>query len=149
MQRLTSVGLSVHLNQVHKENLNQVENALPNRQDPNIEIFGTEGIPEDVMQQHQQRVIAQYHEEVAERRAATGNPPPGSGQGPPTKKLKTENPTDIKKRLAEHKAKKAAEAAAAVEANNQGSQTPDAGPVQSADVFVSSHRGCPLVLLYD
>ncbi|KAG9621158.1 hypothetical protein KCU64_g21372, partial [Aureobasidium melanogenum] len=52
----TAGGLSVHMNQVHKENLTTVENALPNRSAPDIEIFGMEGIPDDVMQQHNQRV---------------------------------------------------------------------------------------------
>ena len=33
------------MNQVHKESLSQVENALPNRQGLDVEIFGMEGIP--------------------------------------------------------------------------------------------------------
>ena len=50
-------GLSVHMSQVHKENLSAVDNALPNRAGLDIEIFGMEGIPEDIVQQHTQRVL--------------------------------------------------------------------------------------------
>lgn len=51
--QLTSIGLRVHMEQVHKEALLQINDALPNRADPNaIEIFGTVGIPEDIVQQH-------------------------------------------------------------------------------------------------
>jgi hypothetical protein len=97
------------MSQVHKEQLTAVDNALSNRSSLDVEIFGMEGIPEDVVQSHNQRVIAQYQQEEAERQAITGNPPPGasSSGGPPAKKPKTENISDLKKRLAEHKAKKA------------------------------------------
>ncbi|KAI5199286.1 hypothetical protein E4T39_06301 [Aureobasidium subglaciale] len=107
----TAGGLSVHMNQVHKENLTTVENALPNRCAPDIEIFGMEGIPDDVMQQHNQRVSHEFFAAEADRRAATGNPVPGSSiQGAAgTKKPKLESPAELKARLAEHKARKAAE----------------------------------------
>ncbi|EON67284.1 hypothetical protein W97_06537 [Coniosporium apollinis CBS 100218] len=109
----TAGGLSVHMNQVHKENLTNVENALPNRAGLDIEIFGMEGIPEDVIQSHNQRVLQQYYEAEAERRAATGNPGPGgTAAAGGAKKPKFESPSDLKKRLAEHKAKKAAQEAA-------------------------------------
>lgn len=99
------------MNQVHKENLTTVENALPNRSAPDIEIFGMEGIPDDVMQQHNQRVSHEFFAAEADRRAATGNPVPGSSiQGAAgTKKPKLESPAELKARLAEHKARKAAE----------------------------------------
>jgi hypothetical protein len=99
------------MNQVHKENLTTVENALPNRSAADIEIFGMEGIPDDVMQQHNQRVSHEFFAAEAERRAATGNPVPGSSaQGAAgTKKPKLETPAELKARLAEHKARKAAE----------------------------------------
>ncbi|CAP65959.1 uncharacterized protein PODANS_5_11510 [Podospora anserina S mat+] len=104
------IGLSVHMNQVHKENLTSVENALANRQGLDIEIFGMEGVPEDIIQQHNQRIIQNFYTAQAERQAATGNPPRGlsGGQGP-TKKIKIETPEEIKKRLAEHRAKVAAQ----------------------------------------
>lgn len=108
----TAGGLSVHMNQVHKENLEHVENALANRQGLDIEIFGMEGIPEDILHQHNQRIIQNYYTAQAERHAVTGNPPPGSsGVQGPTKKIKVETPEEIKKRLAEHRARVAAQKA--------------------------------------
>ncbi|KAH9887506.1 hypothetical protein F4778DRAFT_756937 [Xylariomycetidae sp. FL2044] len=132
----TAGGLSVHMNQVHKESLSSVENALPNRQGLEVEIFGMEGIPEDIVQQHNQRIIQNFYQAQAERYAATGNPPPGqSGKEGPAKKIRIETPEEIKKRLAEHRARVAAQKAA-----NGGSanHTPRDGvpdgpsPVQSA-----------------
>ncbi|KAI0023854.1 hypothetical protein F4780DRAFT_776474 [Xylariomycetidae sp. FL0641] len=101
----TAGGLSVHMNQVHKESLSSVENALPNRQGLEVEIFGMEGIPEDVAAQHNQRIIQNFYQAQAERYAATGNPPPGQGGKGPAKKIKIETPEEIKKRLAEHRAR--------------------------------------------
>lgn len=124
------------MNQVHKENLTSVENALPNRQGLDIEIFGMEGVPEDILQQHNQRIIQNFYTAQAERQAATGNPPRGQsgGQGP-TKKIKYETPEELKKRLAEHRAK--------VKAG--GVVTPAAAPVdgQSPAQAVSSILDLP------
>ncbi|RDW93524.1 putative C2H2 finger domain protein [Aspergillus mulundensis] len=105
----TAGGLSVHMSQVHKEQLTAVDNALSNRSSLDVEIFGMEGVPEDVIQSHNQRVIAQFQQSEAERQAITGNPPSGASTatGQPAKKPKVENISDLKKRLAEHKAKKA------------------------------------------
>lgn len=108
----TAGGLSVHMNQVHKESLTSVENALPNRQGLEVEIFGMEGIPEDIVQQHNQRIIQNFYQAQAERYAATGNPPPGQSSKNPPKKLKIETPDDIKKRLAEHRQRLAAQTVA-------------------------------------
>ena len=105
------------MSQVHKENLDKVENALPNRQGIDIEIFGMEGIPEDVLQAHNQRVTQEFYSDEAARRHATGNPAPGANAqgGAGVKKPKVESPAELKKRLAEHKAKKAAEQAGSVD----------------------------------
>lgn len=117
----TAGGLSVHMNQVHKETLTTVENSLPNRAGLEVEIFGMEGIPEDVVQAHNQRIISGFYQAEAERRAQTGNPTPGGNNaGGQTKKPKTESVADLKKRLAEHKARKAEQAAA----GNSGDNTP-------------------------
>lgn len=99
------------MSQVHKETLSAVDNALPNRAGLDIEIFGMEGIPEDIIQQHNQRVLTQYHQAEAERRVASGSAgAAGTGAaGTQPKKPKFESPSDLKKRLAEHKAKLAAE----------------------------------------
>ncbi|RGP75719.1 hypothetical protein FSPOR_517 [Fusarium sporotrichioides] len=100
----TAGGLSVHMNQVHKENLTQVENALPNRQGLEVEIFGMEGIPQDMLDQHRNRILQNFQQAQKDRQIATGNPLPG--QGHQQKKIKTESPDDLKKRLAEFRQKK-------------------------------------------
>jgi hypothetical protein len=149
------LGLSVHMSQVHKENLSAVDNALPNRAGLDIEIFGMEGIPEDIVQQHTQRVLTNFHQAEAERRAATGNVVAGAaGAGNQAKKPKFESPGELKKRLAEHKAKMAAEQA---NGGSSGGGTPlGAGQVQppamsqSPNSFVSHFvqpRFCVYLLL--
>ena len=95
------------MDNVHKEAVTTIENCLPNRNELDREIFAMEGIPEDIKEQHRQRVLTQYYEEQAERRAATGNPTPGSAESSAPKKAKTEEKGDLKKRLAEFKAKRA------------------------------------------
>ena len=144
MQNLLTfkTGLSVHMTQVHKETLTTIDNALPNRSGLDVEIFGMEGIPEDIVQSHNQRVIGQFAQAEAERRAATGNPGPGGAGGNGVKKPKFESPADLKKRLAEHKAKVAIEQAAG---GSSGDVTPleagfgnmSPGPAQSPGVYVS------------
>jgi len=109
------------MNQVHKETLTSVDNALGNRASLDVEIFGMEGIPEDVVQAHNQRIIAQFYQAEADRRAATGNRGPGGGAGGPSKKPKFESPAELKKRLAEHKARMAEQAGGGV---SSGGNTP-------------------------
>ncbi|KAI9861457.1 MAG: hypothetical protein M1813_005354 [Trichoglossum hirsutum] len=131
----TAGGLSVHMNQVHKETLTTVENALPNRANLDVEIFGMEGIPEDILAAHNQRVLSQLQLAEAQRRAATGNPAPGSGGSAP-KKPKFESPEELKKRLAEHKARIATQPTAGGSSGDVtplGSQSPATGP--NAGVF--------------
>lgn len=126
------------MSQVHKEQLTEIENALPNRSGLDVEIFGMEGVPDDVIKSHNQRVATQFQQAEAERQAATGNPPPGSGAGgQPAKKPKLENATSLKERLAQHRKKKAEEAAAG---GSSGDATP-VGAGQSAPTpttYVSS-----------
>lgn len=111
----TAGGLSVHMNQVHKESLSTVENALPNRQGLEVEIFGMEGIPEDIVQQHHQRIIQNYYQAQAERQSATGNPPSGQGRtGQARKKIKYETPEELKTRLREYVTRRKAEMAAGI-----------------------------------
>lgn len=106
------------MTQVHKETLTSIENSLANRAGLDVEIFGMEGVPEDIIQQHNQRLLQQFAEEEAERRATTGNPAPGSAAATGAKKPKFEGPSELKKRLAEHKAKKVADEAAGVGSGN-------------------------------
>ncbi|KAK6340121.1 hypothetical protein TWF730_001893 [Orbilia blumenaviensis] len=104
----TAGGLAVHMTQVHKETLKEVKNAIPGRESTDIEIFGMEGIPEDILQAHQTRVLAQIHQKETERRAAQGLPPLGQ-EGSAKKKIKVDSvdPEEIMKRLAAHKAAQA------------------------------------------
>ena len=131
------------MTQVHKESLGAIENALPNRSGLDVEIFGMEGIPEDITTAHNQRVIGQFAQAEAERRAATGNTGAGAAGSGAAKKPKFESPSDLKQRLAEHKAKKAAEQAAGISSGDAtpsgagyGGQSPPPG--QSPGTFVSS-----------
>ncbi|RAL60415.1 hypothetical protein DID88_000190 [Monilinia fructigena] len=107
----TAGGLSVHMNQVHKETLASVDNSLPTDRVSRSEIFGMEGIPEDVVQAHNQRIIAGFYQAEQDRRAATGNPAPGTANAG-----------------GEHKARKAEQAAN----GNSGANTPLDGGINSA-----------------
>lgn len=80
-----------------------------------------EGIPDDIVNSHNQRVLTSFAQAEAERRAATGNTGPSGASGNGAKKPKFESPSELKQRLAEHKAKKAAELAAGV---SSGDATP-------------------------
>lgn len=49
----TGPGLAIHCMQVHKESIDKIPNALPNRNNVDIEIYGMEGIPEADLRQHE------------------------------------------------------------------------------------------------
>lgn len=135
---LFRTGLSVHMNQVHKESLSHVENALPNRQGLDVEIFGMEGLPEEVRKQHEERIVKNFFDAQRERFEATGNPPPGEGR--PARKLKFETPEELKKRFAEFRAKKAAAKAAGVPLTTiapPGGAAQSPGQTASPGTFVS------------
>ncbi|XP_047500066.1 BUB3-interacting and GLEBS motif-containing protein ZNF207-like isoform X3 [Penaeus chinensis] len=51
----TGPGLSIHCMQVHKETIDKVPNALPNRNNIEIEIYGMEGIPEEDVKEHERQ----------------------------------------------------------------------------------------------
>ncbi|CAK7234249.1 hypothetical protein SBRCBS47491_008885 [Sporothrix bragantina] len=122
----TAGGLSVHMNQVHKETLAQVENALEGREGLDVEIFGMEGIPEDALLQHNQQIVEDFHKNRADRQAATGNPPPGQqgSQRGPLKKIKIETPEELKARLAVWRSQAEARKQAAAEAEKAQQQRP-------------------------
>ncbi|RPA97492.1 hypothetical protein L873DRAFT_1790980 [Choiromyces venosus 120613-1] len=105
-------GLRVHMEQVHKEQLEAVDNALPGRESIDLEIFGTEGIPENEVNAHNQRILAAVAQREADRRAASGQ----SGNAPKRPKVdisKDLDPENIKKKLEAHKKAMAAAAAGA------------------------------------
>jgi hypothetical protein len=82
--------------------LTEVENALADRKTLGVEIFGMEGIPEDVKQRHDKRVTEIYWEDQAARRQATGNPPSGSKEALAVKPSKFGDEEDLIKRFKEH-----------------------------------------------
>jgi hypothetical protein len=126
----TAGGLSVHLQQVHKETLNKVENAIDGREGVDPEIFGMCGVPEDLVNAHKQRIMNEYFKMEAERRARTGNPPPGTTTGEPkAKKAKIETAEELKERLKVHRAKRAAEKANATQTNATTTATSPGAPV--------------------
>ncbi|XP_014776462.1 BUB3-interacting and GLEBS motif-containing protein ZNF207 [Octopus bimaculoides] len=53
----TGPGLSIHCMQVHKEKVDKVPNALPGRNNIEIEIYGMEGIPEEDMKEHEKHKL--------------------------------------------------------------------------------------------
>jgi len=129
----TAGGLAVHLQQVHKETLTSVENAIEGREGVEPEIFGMCGVPEDLVNSHKQQIMNEYFKMEAERRARTGNPPPGtvSGSEPSAKRAKLETPEELKARLAEHRARRAAAK------NNPGQTDATPGPISPATTPVS------------
>ncbi|KAJ4341137.1 hypothetical protein N0V95_007301 [Ascochyta clinopodiicola] len=93
----TAGGLSVHMNQVHKENLTHVENAIGGRQGLEVEIFGMEGVPAEILDQHNQHVTQKHFAEEEERARVTGNPVRGqyaNGQVLPSKRKKVNESLD-------------------------------------------------------
>lgn len=48
----TAGGMVIHVLQVHKENVTKVPNAKPGRESTEIEIYGMQGIPADVLAAH-------------------------------------------------------------------------------------------------
>lgn len=53
----TGPGLSIHCMQVHKEKVDKVPNALPGRNNIEIEIYGMEGIPEEDLKEHEKHKL--------------------------------------------------------------------------------------------
>lgn len=96
------------MNQVHKETVSQVENALPNRQGLDVEIFGMEGVPQDILEQHRTRIIQNFYQAQESRRLATGNPLPGQSLNSARKKIRFETAEELLRRLAEWRAHKKA-----------------------------------------
>lgn len=98
------------MNQVHKENLTHVENAVPGRQGLDIEIFGMEGVPQEILDAHNREVTEKHFAEEAERARITGNPARGmfaNGANPSSKRPRVhESIDDIAKRATKYKTDK-------------------------------------------
>ncbi|RWS23945.1 BUB3-interacting and GLEBS motif-containing protein ZNF207-like protein [Leptotrombidium deliense] len=56
----TGPGLAIHCMQVHKETIDKIPNALPNRNSVDIEIYGMEGIPENDIRDHERSRGSEY-----------------------------------------------------------------------------------------
>lgn len=148
----TAGGLRVHMSQVHKEELREVPNAQEHRKELNIEIFGMEGIPQELVDARTAAVSKHYQSLESEHIRKTGNPISGSAaakerneataeKAAASKKPKIESKEDLKRRIAEAKAKrdaaKAAKAAglpppaSAAPPQFQNTQTPTPPPMQA------------------
>lgn len=79
------------------------------------------GIPDDVLKAYNQNKTREYYATEAERGARTGNGP--AVQGAP-KKVKVETQDEIKARLAEFRAKKAAAKLEGINGGGSGPGTP-------------------------
>ncbi|KAK3717359.1 hypothetical protein QZH41_011589, partial [Actinostola sp. cb2023] len=71
----TGPGLAIHCMQVHKENVSAIPNSLPNRGDPEIEIYGMEGIPDkDIKERQLQRLGKEDTDEPLTKKAKEDTP---------------------------------------------------------------------------
>ncbi|EFX04634.1 c2h2 finger domain containing protein [Grosmannia clavigera kw1407] len=131
----TAGGLSVHMNQVHKETLVRVENAIEGREGLDVEIFGMEGVPEAAATQHNNEILQGFQKDRASRQAVTGNPQPGQpGVQRPAKKIRIESADELKHRLAEYRAQEGARKAAAA----AGPPPAPSAPIASASASASA-----------
>lgn len=131
----TAGGLAVHMQQVHKETLTSVDAAIEGRSRPDVEIFGMEGIPDDLLSTHRQNIMNEYFAMEGKRTAQTGNPPPGQGE-PNSRKRKADEETkeQRKARLAEHIAMRRAQRAA--QAAQQGNAQDPVAPTADQTVRI-------------
>ncbi|KAJ2746539.1 hypothetical protein GGI20_001250 [Coemansia sp. BCRC 34301] len=73
-RRLNSAGgMFIHVAQVHKENITRVPNAIPGRDTANIEIFGSDGIPEEDVIDYENRMRERLGEPVVKRPPELGS----------------------------------------------------------------------------
>ncbi|KAF1990309.1 hypothetical protein K402DRAFT_401163 [Aulographum hederae CBS 113979] len=114
----TAGGLAVHMQQVHKEDLRSIENAIPSRSGIDLEVYGILGYPDDLYAQWKQRKTEEYWREAEERGIKTGNLGQQHNPHQPSKRPKLDSKESIKankelwKKQKEEAKKKAEEAAA-------------------------------------
>ncbi|CAL8102496.1 unnamed protein product [Calicophoron daubneyi] len=75
----TGPGLSIHCNQVHKEKLDKIPNALPNRTSTVIDIYGMVGVPEvDIIEHERQKLGLEDEppEKMSKTEESVSYPPP-------------------------------------------------------------------------
>ncbi|KAK5165796.1 uncharacterized protein LTR77_008719 [Saxophila tyrrhenica] len=136
----TAGGLMVHVQNVHKESIDTIANALPGREGTNLEIWGMLGVPEDYKKEKTDSVIAMYKKKEADHIALTGNPLAGTAEAEAreraAKKPKpTESKEAIQARVAAHREKMRAEKEAKAQAKAAGDSAANNsdGGVQQAD----------------
>ncbi|KAJ2769718.1 hypothetical protein IWQ56_002441 [Coemansia nantahalensis] len=71
----------IHVAQVHKENVKRVPNALAGRDNPEIEVFGSLGIPEDDAEDYERRMRELLGEPMPKRARSHHEPGGGGGGG--------------------------------------------------------------------
>lgn len=71
----TAGGMAIHVLQVHKETVTKVPNAKPDRESTEIDIFGMEGIPPDILAAHDE----EHDDEKPSKAAKVEVPPSGFG----------------------------------------------------------------------
>eukprot|EP00252_Welwitschia_mirabilis_P008122 TRINITY_DN19835_c1_g1_i1.p1 TRINITY_DN19835_c1_g1~~TRINITY_DN19835_c1_g1_i1.p1 ORF type:complete len:396 (-),score=80.85 TRINITY_DN19835_c1_g1_i1:299-1486(-) len=71
----TAGGMAIHVLQVHKETVTKVPNAKPDRESTEIEIYGMEGIPPEILAAHDE----DYEEGKATKSTKAEAPPSGFG----------------------------------------------------------------------
>lgn len=82
----TAGGLRVHMQQVHKSDLQEVPNADPGRGGLEPEIFAMDGVPQHLIDKHNDAIIKRFQLEEAEYMKRTGNSLHGTNE--PNKKPK-------------------------------------------------------------
>ncbi|KAG6522876.1 hypothetical protein ZIOFF_020031 [Zingiber officinale] len=73
----TAGGMAIHVLQVHKETVAKVPNAKPDRDSTDIEIYGMQGIPPDILAAHYGEVDFGADEETAAKTAKVEVPSTG------------------------------------------------------------------------
>ncbi|KAJ1721724.1 hypothetical protein LPJ53_003794 [Coemansia erecta] len=63
----TASGMVIHVAQVHKEDIKRVPNAMPGRDLPNIDIFGSQGIPEEDVADYERRMSEKLGDPASKR----------------------------------------------------------------------------------
>jgi len=124
----TAGGLMVHVQNVHKEQIDHIENAIPGREGVKPEIYGMIGVPEDLVEERRQDAIRDYKRREAQHIAETGNPLAGSVEAEQrAKRVKVvETKEEIRARVAERIAKNKAEKEAKLLASSPGNGAADA-----------------------
>ncbi|KAF5944657.1 hypothetical protein HYC85_018734 [Camellia sinensis] len=89
----TAGGMVIHVLQVHKESITKVPNAKPGRESTDIEIYGMQGIPPDVLAAHYGEEEDDVPSKLAKVEIPSSVPPGSLGAGfPPPSTLGTMQP---------------------------------------------------------